>query len=458
MTVAVISEVRAGFQNDPELSNMTQSSYGQCMKQLLEKNDQYIYFEGNGSGRCVLSPAEVADAETKDSVKDLVAFLTPYIQAVCDEVGPGMKVVNGENISWLTTPSGNSSHDLKPDLIIIHRAMIHLKVENGNNLCGSPVSDVIEALRVVCEAKKKLGNQGFGEICTYTRMIAQQYQKTFSKGSIIRGIAFDSSKFILVESNCAAPVRATEGRLDTIGSFELLQGFFSYEDPLTASFVRLCSELEVREHYSAQSDSGSVAFLGKGRSGTAFVVEEQTSGSDIIYVLKVVFSTDNSTAKTLGEFRRLLAAQCRADSAHVVRVKIDSFKSGEFSIGSTKYYYWGYLIHDVGVPMRSVNLGPEDRQQICRSLNVLHLNGVFHGDARVPNVVNCSGIFKWIDLHHIVSVFADDAVICDVKTLFESMFMPRRIEWGDVSQQLESYAEGLDINVLLEILQIISSR
>ena len=83
--------------------------------------------------------------------------------------------------------------------------------------------------------------------------------------------------------------------------------------------------------------------------------------------------------------------------------------------------------------MRSVNLGPEDRQQICRSLNVLHLNGVFHGDARVPNVVNCSGIFKWIDLHHIVSVFADDAVICDVKTLFESMFMPRRIEWGDVS-------------------------
>ena len=454
---SIMAELRTIRKQDPPMSNMTNGGYGRTVKSSLIRDGHYTVFGGDESGRSVLSPAQVIIAQESESEDKLVAFLTPFFQAVCDEVFPRVSVVNSETIAWLPTHSGKSSHNLKPDFTVMHPAMILLKaMKDGKYFGGSPVLEVIETLRVVGEVKLKLDDEGFGEICRYTEIISQQFASTFGNGSLTRGILFDSSKFILIESNRAAPVHATEGRLDAPGSFELIRDFFSRDDPLTRSFALLCEGLGVTERHIMPSGSGFRSFLGKGRTGKAFAVTEANCSD--VYVLKVVFSADGDRSeKTLQEFRRLKTAY-QSLPTHIVRVKIDSFIGGEFTIEPDKYSYCGYLMEEVGVTMRHEDLTPADRKHICCSLNALHLNGIYHGDARVPNVVNCNGHFKWIDLLHVVSFFKDAAAICDVKTLFESMFMPRRIEWGDVSQQLESYGEGLDINVLLEILQTISSR
>ena len=456
---ALSNEVRAGLQafrqQGTELSNMTNNNYGDAVKQSLKRDNRYTRFVGSSTGRSVLSPEEVVVARQFELEKDLVAYLTPFLQAVCAELGPGMTVVNSETIPWL--PSGNSAHYLKPDVTIIHRAMIHLAMQTEGKLYGQPVPAVIETLRVVGEAKAKVDNEGFGEICKYTTFLAQQFPDSFPLGSISRGMVFDSSEFILVESNSAAPISAIEGRFDTPGSFDLLHTFFSREDPLTTSLVKLCGKLNVEAHYGVSSEKGSVSFLGKGNSGKAFVVQDQAGPE--IYVLKVVYSTEEID-KAAHEFRRLRDAH-RTVGAHVARVKTDSFRQGDFFIGDVRYYYWGYLLHDLGVPTRCTDLGSESRVQICRSLNELHRQGVFHGDARVPNVVHCDGMYKWIDLHPVVHVCTDSAAICDVQTLFESMVSPSTyIEWNgdELSSLTTAYGQDRRVEGLLEILQVISTR
>ena len=451
MTQAVITEVRNMNQENPQSSNMTKGGYGETMRNSLLRAGNYEYFADVGSERSVLSENEVAAAMKLKPERELVAYLTPYFQAVCDEVDTGMSFVNSENVAWLPTPSGNDRRLLKPDFTIIHGAMASLQNQSVASNFGSPVLDVIESLRVVGEVKLKLDDEGFGELCCYTEMIAQQFGP--DKGTIIRGIALDPSRFILVESNSSAPFKAIEGSLSAPGSLELIKKFIGHDDPLTRSFTLLCDALQVREHHNHVSSEGRFrSFLGKGRSGRAFVV----TGLDHpgTSVLKVVVSTDNFE-KTREEFRRLHDAR-NASPNHVVRVKVDSFRNGEFLIGTIKYFYHGYLMEEVGRPMQSEHLEAEDRELICRSLNALHLDGIYHGDARIPNVVNCGGHFKWIDLHHRVSPSADIAMIYDVKTLFESMFSPRCVDWHALSPLLKQYGETCAVDHMLEILRTIS--
>jgi hypothetical protein len=183
-------------------------------------------------------------------------------------------------------------------------------------------------------------------------------------------------------------------------------------------------------------------------------------------VLKVVLTDDNSD-KTAEEFRRLLDAYHVVPS-HVVQVKHDSFRSGEFQRKNLtkKTFYSGYLIEDIGVPMQydsrkgwSVSLTAREFEEICRSLNKLHLEGIYHGDARVPNVIDCNGNFKWIDFHHVVGASQQASATSDVKRLIESMYWPRSIVWGELSQSLlKSYGENLDIEHMLAILRMQSSE
>lgn len=446
MIKAAVSELRTLFQESPQSSNVTNGDYGETMKRSLVEAGHYEYFDRVGSERSVLSEEEVAAAKEIKAEDALVAYMTPFFQRVCSEVDEGMSFVNSETIAWLPTSSQNKRRYLKPDFTIIHRAMVSLQERPGECLFGSPELDAIEAMRVVGEAKIILGEEGFGELCRYTVITAQRF------GSTVRGIGFGPSTFILVESNSSAPFKATEGSLCTPGSFELIKKFIDRDDPLTKSFALLCNALGVREHH-VSSGRKARSFLGKGRSGRAFVVT-RPDNSDIS-VLKVVFSTEGFE-KTNQEFRRLENAG-KESPDHVVRVRVGSFCDGEFLIGSIKYFYCGYLMDEVGRPTQSGDLNDVSRERICRSLNDLHRDNVHHGDARVPNVVDCNGRFKWIDLHHRVSPLRDIALTYDVKMLFDSMLSPCPVEWGALSPHLRQYSETANVDSMLEMLRIISS-
>ena len=437
------------LQPQPPSTSMTNNGYGRTVKNALLEKKAYTTFTGCGSERSVLSVEEVSEARKCETEKSLVIFLTPFLQSICDEVGEGMMCLNSERVPWLKTDSGNTHNDLKPDLNIIHRAMVCLQGEEGTT--GKPVWQVLESLRVVIEAKSTLDDSGFGETCKYTEIIAQQkYHMSKNKFSTVRGIAIDSDKFILLESNCHSPFVAIEGKLCTPGSFELLKDFFSQDDPLTKSFVILCKELDVREIHDKR-EGWWQSYLGRGSSGTAFLVKGRTVGN--ICVLKVAISEQESD-KTKDEFNRLSIAY-RTIPSSVVEVIDGSFKSGYINVGSWKFYYRGYLMNNVGTPLRSDKLEAEERTKICCSLNALHCNGIFHGDARVPNVVNIGGNFKWIDFHDTVRASTETAAIYDVKTLMGSMFLDYAygIRSEDFQQLLDAYGRDPTAKCMLDILE-----
>lgn len=427
------------LQPQPTSTSMTNNVYGRTVKNALLEKKAYTTFTGCGSERSVLSVEEVSEARNCENEKSLVIFLSPFLQSICNEVGEGMMCLNSERVPWLKTDSGNPHNDLKPDLNIIHRAMVCLKEEGGTT--GKPVWQVLESLRVVIEAKGTLDDTGFGETCKYTEIIAQQkFHMSKNKFSTVRGIAIDSDKFILLESNCHSPFVAIEGKLCTPGSFDLFKEFFSREDPLTKSFVILCKELDVREIYHRR-EGWWQSYLGRGSSGTAFAVQGTTVGN--ICVLKVVISEQKSD-KTKEEFNRLLIAY-RIIPSSVMEVIDGSFKSGYINVGPRKFYYCGYLMNSVGTPLRSDELKAEERTKICQSLNALHCNGIFHGDARVPNAVNFGGNFKWIDFHNTIPASTETAAIYDVKTLMGSMFLDYAygIRSEDFQQLLDAYGKSI---------------
>jgi tRNA A-37 threonylcarbamoyl transferase component Bud32 len=155
-------------------------------------------------------------------------------------------------------------------------------------------------------------------------------------------------------------------------------------------------------------------------------------------VLKVVISEQKSE-KTKEEFNRLLIAY-RIIPSSVVEVIDGSFKSGYINVGSS-----GYLMNSVGTPLRSDELKAAERTKICCSLNALHCNGIFHGDARVPNAVNFGGNFKWIDFHDTIPASTETAAIYDVKTLMGSMFLEYAygIRSEDFQQLLDAYGKSI---------------
>jgi hypothetical protein len=242
--------------------------------------------------------------------------------------------------------------------------------------------------------------------------------------------------------------------------------FFSRNDPLTTSFMRLCRELGVREHYIASSGAYR-SLLGKGYSGRAFVVKNLDG---TIFVLKVVITDqDSNDSKTEQEFGRLLEAQ-KIIPLHVVKVIGDSFRSGGFQIDSGMFWsgakplvthkkYYGYLMESVGAPVRCDTVKAADRKKICASLNELHLKGVYHGDARIPNVVNCSETFKWIDFHHMCGASPAIAAVDDVNKLMTSMF-PSQNFMKDKSYQalLKLYGEHRRSKDMKSILKFHSTK
>jgi hypothetical protein len=441
---------------------MTAGSYGEFTRTKLLQNGQYTIFAGDGSKPGILKTDEVMFAKELKTKEELISYLTPSFQALCDEIAPlGMTIINTENTLWSgglenCMPTGN----LKPDLAVIHRAMVHFEGLPGAENHGRPVPEVIDTLRVLCKAQLKLDDKGFGEICSSTEMVARSFEYTLRKVSTVRGIAFDSSKFILVESNQADAVRAVEGMLDAPGSLELVREFFSREDPLTRSFVLMCDALGVKEYPSDWPGGGARSCLGRGRYGGAFIVKGLTGPEDEKpHVLKIAVSEGSTQKDTRYQFDCMMGSYEDLPN-HVVRVKEGSFTYGYFKIASVNYGYSGYLIEDVGVPMpQQSDLTQEVCAEICRSLNALHLNGIYHGDPHYGNVVLCDGQYKWIDFGMVCSGIKEKVIIYDAKCLIESFFRPNPVKWeGFLGDLLETYAASLDVECMLAIVQHIRAH
>jgi hypothetical protein len=125
------------LQPQPTSTSMTNNGYGRTVKNALLEKKAYTTFTGCGSERSVLSVEEVSEARNCENEKSIVIFLSPFLQSICNEVGEGMMCLNSERVPWSKTDSGNPHNDLKPDLNIIHRAMVCLKEEGGTT--GKPV-------------------------------------------------------------------------------------------------------------------------------------------------------------------------------------------------------------------------------------------------------------------------------------------------------------------------------
>ena len=168
-------------------------------------------------------------------------------------------------------------------------------------------------------------------------------------------------------------------------------------------------------------------------------------------VLKTVLTiwNDDSSIEVLlrGEYRRL--TEILVGEEHVVDVVAGSLTEVRFG-GSLLGL--GYLMRTVGEPLDPTKCSGANRLrvgQLVQSLNVLHLSGIYHGDARVYNALLVGGQIVWVDF-----VYGDSEEvghngnrrkIKDMEVLIVSLYGPEKLLEEALPRLLQRY--GINLNV-----------
>ena len=202
-----------------------------------------------------------------------------------------------------------------------------------------------------------------------------------------RGMLLGRNGFYLLSCVDKQVIRCIQGEWTVRGSFQLIYDFFQPE----CDWVRALRSLLVKHKVSVVAGN---AFLGAGGSGRVFRVihvdqslstSSSSSSRANELALKIVIAPNISNI--------LIEHTLMANKANVALVNPTSkIEVADDNLGS------GYLM-PIGKPVTC----PVPRDSIplvYASLFQLHVGGIFHGDARLPNVLyfGRDGGFKWIDL------------------------------------------------------------
>ncbi|KAJ3117636.1 hypothetical protein HDU96_006066 [Phlyctochytrium bullatum] len=134
------------------------------------------------------------------------------------------------------------------------------------------------------------------------------------------------------------------------------------------------------------------AFLGAGRTGRVFKV-----------LLDKKLPEDDSNVAALKIVRKSHIKPLRHEVAQLLRA------SATPNLSATVKKHWTVLenglgaamaIHPVGEPVDRSTLTKTDISGLFTCLYNLHNAGYIHSDARLPNLINYGGTYRWIDLMH----------------------------------------------------------
>jgi hypothetical protein len=187
------------------------------------------------------------------------------------------------------------------------------------------------------------------------------------------------------------------------------------------------------------------SFLGNGKFGRCFVVKTN-DGQDKALKIVLVANLKEPYAGTVltgtkAEFASL--SGILSMYTNVVRIQPESlteiFYEGK-SIGV------GYLMDDVGTQLIANEIrSREALSMILRSLKVLHEGFIYHGDARITNVILHNGAIKWIDFMNSHACTAE-WIRRDVRVLLSSVYDNAKIAELDFIPILDGY-DATDVAV-----------
>lgn len=402
----------------------------------LKNRNEYITFTPEPRERAVLNETQSEAAKNifsnpEHQECDLVAYMTPFFEAILKDIDLNLVYVNGERYPWIETVSGNN---LKPDGFVANKCNVIFRPPYAgapdctpSRLFGEGIWDIRDSINSIWDAKKKVSNEGYGDLCTYLEICSNDRPKYFDQTDVIfKGVVYDAEEFRLVTSTDSTITKTTVAKWTDAGSYDLMKNFLSVQDPWDSCLYQLCSDLNVT--IPVVSDTvGTVEkssfFLGSGAFGRVYKVNNITNNA--LFALKIVITNvESNLEKVYGEYELLMKAQKKP---HVIPIVNDSFRQGSMKFKDKNVYYAGYLMNAIGTSIieskttKTTKVTNTTIYKLLTSLHALHKNGISHGDARIYNAVLIDEVVYWVDFRDVALTAVSTGCASDIKKLLESV-------------------------------------
>lgn len=272
--------------------------------------------------------------------------------------------VNSEDHPWLRPLEAKTSgHEKKPDFWRAPRYAVRVVTRNDGVPTGAPRLGTtwLDSVFVIGAKKEPISETAIGEVIASLQILnGRTEQPAF-------GAVVCPTEVHLLTSNAGWLAQRVVAQWTQPGTLQLLRDFFSRQSRWEIAVQYFCTAAGVRP----------VRALGAGAS--ARVVEVLDQQGDC-WALKVVLK---DASHLLTEHTRLCALVDGAGPklARVLPERVSTLfnmlKCGELAASA-------YLLQPVGVPIARETAQLEAAWQALRTL---HIHGVVHGDARLPNVI-----------------------------------------------------------------------
>ena len=410
--------------------------------------------------------AAAADADNLSGVKQAIVHesylcwqMTPYLRAIFEQ-GTHNKciVVNSEDYKWVHTYCGHEQNYMKPDFFVTlnglmvreeSSGMSYIKTlrnetENVEYNFGKMPWEIRDNITVLIEFKNKLAPQHFGKLILYLQHLSRD-----SVDCTYYGMLCDDTKIIL--ASCCNQIISSRYDLTwtTKGSLAFVRNFVRFSNDWMQLLILSMSLLDLRLH-------GDSAFLGLGRNGRVFRVQNNDDG---IMALKIVLTPDDGLVHSVFAEHHTLCC-LRNKNLPVVSVLGDK-ASAVVQEGRDADRCFGvcYLMQEVGTPVEVHNAG--QLRCVFMLLLALHRQNEFHGDPRLSNIVCYEGRLLWIDFFkaHVVREgdFLKRSFANDIKILSSSVsnkFIPSPDESSLYDEYVTTYVDNPSEEHLSKILSL----
>lgn len=425
----------------------------------------------SGQGPPVLDEAEYATvSETKKFINEseLVQWFTPILKEMVSNAsartGYSLALVNSERHAWVEDPHLGAAS--KPDMIVVHSALYtamssdaDLDYSGADYVFGQLSNfDLCDSISVILEWKVDFGVRdfkAFGQGLEYVRRIVSTNptSTTSDERSLQRIMIANKRGFALSTTSRGVPVSYLHGEWNSPGSRDAIVAFFSMQREWLVAMEAACQQLRVS--FVIPEVANTSCFLGRGAGGRVFHVTRTGGGAQPGLAMKVSLGRDTTT-KLQAELEKFNAitklSERDCDLASCVTQLVDKYVESTSLFGAL-------LMQPVGQP-----IGPPFTMYkilgALQALRTLGKRGIFHGDARCPNVLwvgdGRSGRAVWTDfqLSFITPgvCMTEELFAKDVETLLTSL----NVKSDRVVPAATSFynAEGRDLNSLMGLREL----
>lgn len=375
-----------------------------------------------GSGHQAISDDLILEAQNMFKMPQrpheniLVNLYTPSLMEIVNNVSPDLRLVNSESNAWLQCTNKSCHNILKPDLITAHHYLVHFGAppayKNAPECTTARLFGKFSdwqcraSIHCIWEARWKIDNRAFGEICSYLQKAADGYkQGVYLK---LKGVLFDVEEFWMIKSSGSSIVDVVTCKWSLKGSMNLLENFLRIVDPWSEAADALCKELNVTIVDLTATTQGQSALLGAGANGRVFMLTNEQ-------VLKIVVGKNSHDVEK--EYKLMVQCLERAEvNPFVFPIVQGSFREGL----AGEVPYAGYLLERKGEKV-TLPVSRAVMTELVALLYELHSKNIIHGDPRIDNVLRLGSQLKWIDFRQYETVTTAISIYHDVMIFLKSV-------------------------------------